>query len=436
MRKLNIAIKSDKVIWISVVLLAMISVVAVYSSSTYRSNYHNFDKTVVFWEQMKAVIMGLVCLCMAYIIPMRFYRFSAFAIFGICLAMLFALIIPNPFRVYVNGAYRAIKIFGYPIQVFEFVKIGVIFYMAKAVELWQDSLCTFKDYFLKLLMPLLIVALLVMANSFSTAFMIVVIGFVVMFVMGIKLKYLALSICGFVALLAILFASYNLIFADKIASKSVKELNVVESLFNRYGTVQSRVFTHFQDKTIITPEMEKMEKDKEFQIENAKIAISEGGFFGKGPGKSTQRFILPMAFSDFIYASIIEEYGLWMGAGIILIYLIFFFRCIRITSKCTTPFAQTMVFGLSFLIVFQAFLHICVNVGIIPVTGHTLPLISHGGNAYIAFCIAFGVILSVSKQVNKQKLLQEQEALQQDTKPIETNSSSGESTTQDETITQ
>ncbi len=401
----RIKLRGDKLIWMFVVLLAMISIVSVFSSSTYLANKYNVSKVQIFVQQIRSVGMGLVLLVIAYFIPMKWYRALAFFAFAISIVMLLMLIIPNQFRVYYNGAFRALKIKGYTIQVFEIAKVGMILYLAKAMELWQDSINTFKDFFIKLLLPILAVSLLIMSNSFSTAILIVSISFLVMWFMGIKVKYLLLSCVGFLVLLLLMFAAYNLFFANKIVNKKASELNAVEYLFNRYGTVQSRIFNHFDNKGVATAEMEKEDKDKDFQITNAKIAISEGGLIGKGPGKSTQRFILPMAFSDFIYASIIEEYGLIMGCIIILIYLMFLFRCIRITMKCNTPFAQALVIGLSFLIVLQAFLHISVNVGIIPVTGHTLPLISHGGNAYAIFCAAFGMILSVSKQVNKQERL-------------------------------
>ncbi|MCF0177923.1 MAG: FtsW/RodA/SpoVE family cell cycle protein, partial [Bacteroidales bacterium] len=139
------------------------------------------------------------------------------------------------------------------------------------------------------------------------------------------------------------------------------------------------------------------------QSDNAKIAIAEGGIFGKGPGRSTQRFSLSMAFSDFIFAFIVEESGLIGGIFVIMLYLIFLFRCIAISYRCRALFSQTLVLGLSFLIATQAFLHILVNVRLLPITGHTLPLVSHGGTAYLVLSIAFGMILSVSRTLDDQR---------------------------------
>ena len=136
------------------------------------------------------------------------------------------------------------------------------------------------------------------------------------------------------------------------------------------------------------------------------MAISEGGIFGKGPGKSTQRYSLSMAFSDFIYAFIVEEYGLLGGGFVILLYLIFLFRCIRLCQRCKATYSSVLIVGLAFLITTQAFLHILVNVRILPITGHTLPLISHGGTAYLVLSGAFGMILSVNKQLEKQDALE------------------------------
>ena len=132
------------------------------------------------------------------------------------------------------------------------------------------------------------------------------------------------------------------------------------------------------------------------------VAISEGGLFGKGPGNSTQRYSLSMAFSDFIFAFIVEEYGLAGGSLIIALYIILLFRCIRLTTRCNTSFSSALVTGLSYMIIIQAFIHILVNVRLIPITGQTLPLVSHGGTAYLAMSGAVGMILSVNKQLDKQ----------------------------------
>ena len=196
-----------------------------------------------------------------------------------------------------------------------------------------------------------------------------------------------------------------------------EEPALVGKFFNRFETATNRIVNFVEAKKEVDKDAEATmteaerlrEQDSKRQAENAKIAIHEGGIFGKGPGKSTQRYSLSMAFSDFIYAFIVEEYGLVGGIFVILIYLIFLFRCITIANRCETIFPAALVLGLAFLIATQAFLHILVNVGLMPVTGHTLPLISHGGTAYMVLSGAFGILLSISKQLDKQDEIKHKE---------------------------
>jgi cell division protein FtsW len=147
--------------------------------------------------------------------------------------------------------------------------------------------------------------------------------------------------------------------------------------------------------------------DKTFQADMAKIAVASVGVFGKGPGNSTQRNLLPHPYSDFIYAIIIEEWGFLGGLAVLMLYVWFFTRCIMLSKSCTTTFSSMMVIGLSILITSQALLHICVNVGLLPVTGHTLPLISLGGTSLIIMSGAFGMILSVSRTIENVKSKEE-----------------------------
>lgn len=206
----------------------------------------------------------------------------------------------------------------------------------------------------------------------------------------------------FIAVL-MMFLTYHAFFAGRPQRLE----SGVGKLFNRFGTVEGRLTAHFQKEEEDLENLSRTEQqqlmDKDRQSENAKVAISEGGIFGKGPGKSTQRYSLSMAFSDFIYAFIVEEYGLLGGIFVILLYLIFLFRCIRLCQRCKATYSSVLIAGLSFLITTQAFLHILVNVRILPITGHTLPLISHGGTAYLVLSGAMGMILSVSRHLEKKE---------------------------------
>ena len=256
---------------------------------------------------------------------------------------------------------------------------------------------------------------MVMANSFSSALLFGVISILLLFFMNVNIKHLGITAgIGILVVLA-MFGIYSLFFSNKGQAESEKTGSVAK-VFNRFGTASNRIVNFFDAKKDLEEAeaaMSDAERQKHLdgqrQAINAKVAIHEGGIIGKGPGKSTQRYSLSMAFSDFIYAFIVEEYGLLGGIFVIMIYLIFIFRCITIAFRCETIFSGALVLGLAFLIATQAFLHIMVNVGLMPVTGHTLPLISHGGTAYMVLSGAFGIILSVSKQLDKQDEIRRKE---------------------------
>ena len=231
-------------------------------------------------------------------------------------------------------------------------------------------------------------------GSFSSAVFTAMICLVILWINKINWRYLALTIAGGIAVLGICYGLYKL------------TENNEHPLFERFETAESRIdsFLHPADEEVaikMTEEEKQAAIDAERQSENAKIAIHEGGIIGKGPGKSTQRYTLSMAFSDFIYAFIIEEYGSIVGIFVMFLYIWLFARCARLAAKCKTTFAGTTVFGLGLLTTFQALMHIYVNIRMIPITGHTLPLVSHGGTAFIIFSGIFGVILSVSKSIQE-----------------------------------
>jgi cell division protein FtsW len=412
MGRLKIRLQGDRIIWILVLCLAIISLLAVFSSSTFLANKAGVSKLYILQEQLISVSIGLAALLVCYLIPMRFYRFLAFPVFGITVVMLVLLFIIPDVR---NEAARGIKLFGRTIQVFEFAKVGLILYIAKALELWENSLTRYKDFLLKILLPVGIVCIMVMANSFSSALLFGVISILLLFFMNVNIKHLGITAgIGILVVLA-MFGIYSLFYNNKSHAEGEKSGSVAK-VFNRFSTATNRIVNFFDAKeemeeaaTAMTPAARQRHLDGQRQAINAKVAIHEGGIIGKGPGKSTQRYSLSMAFSDFIYAFIVEEYGLLGGIVVILIYLIFLFRCITIANRCETIFPGALVLGLAFLIATQAFLHIMVNVGLMPVTGHTLPLISHGGTAYMVLSGAFGIILSVSKKLDKQDEIKRKE---------------------------
>ena len=404
-----IRIRGDKGLWIIAILFAMISIASVFSASSFLAREGGVSKTMVFLRQTASVMMGFVAMFICYHLPMRFYRRFAFTLFA--LSFLGLCLLFTPLRSEANGAVRGLKIGPVTVQVFEIAKIGVILYLARAIELWEYSLFTFKDFFLRLALPIFAVCLLVLCNSFSSAILIGFVSVLMLIFMDIKWKYI-FSMIGIVMLaVGMLYCIYLAAFKDH---PDRYDIPFAGNVFNRFETVENRIGRHFSGEKLDESQMTQAQRkewiDGHRQEINARIAISEGGISGKGPGKSTQRYYLSMAFSDFIYAFIVEEYGLLGGIGVIVLYLAFLLRCLRISSGCGTTFAGAMIVGIAFLYATQAMMHILVNVGILPITGHTLPLISHGGSAYAILGGAYGIILSVSK---RQQLQEEQKQQQQ-----------------------
>lgn len=397
-----IRLKGDKGIWIIVILFALISILSVFSASSFLASEGGVAKTKIFLEQSRSVCFGFLVLYVCYLIPLRWYRSLAFIVFGISVVMLVLLYI-KPCRVEVNGAVRGLKVFGKTVQVFEIAKVGLILYLARALEFWEYDLGTFKDFYIKIALPVFAVCALVVPNSFSSALLFGGVAMLVLIFMDVKWKYILSMVAVVIAVAALYYGTYCALFKGR----TMDEGSVAAKVFNRIPTVEKRVARFFSgeeetDFSQMSKEEQKEYIDENRQTINASVAISEGGIFGKGPGKSTQRYSLSMAFSDFIYAFIVEEYGLVGGLVVIALYVIFLFRCIRLCTRCKTIFSGALVVGISFLIITQAMLHILVNVGLMPVTGHTLPLISHGGTAYLVLSGAFGMILSVNKQLDKQ----------------------------------
>lgn len=381
----------DKVLWITVLILSMFSITGVYSASSYMASDLNVSKLEIFGKQFAFVLGGWGILLIACFIHPKYYRKYSYVLFAAGIALMLALFIPG-LRAEQNGAIRGIKFFGFTIQVFEIAKVAIIIYLARTLEI--SSIDSWKDYLLKLLVPIGLTCALVLRGSFSAALFIAMICFIILWVNRVKWKFLAATIA---AGIGIVLGGYGIYSATKHWDNPI---------FVRFGTAESRIEKFIEsakgeeiDRTSMSKSEYEAYLDENRQSENAKISIHEGGLLGKGPGKSTQRYALSMAFSDFIYAFLIEEYGSITGVFIMFLYIWLFARCAQLAVKCNSTFASTMVFGLGLLITCQALMHILVNVRLAPITGHTLPLVSHGGSAFLVFSGAMGMILSVSRAI-------------------------------------
>lgn len=374
-------IKGDKIIWIIFFLLALSSAVLVYSASgslAFKANTSNFPFLV---KQLKYLGIGFIGLYMCYKIPIGYYRLLAIPalIFSILLS-----IVMLGSSGSVNNAVRWMSIGSTTFQPTEIAKVAIVMYLARIIEISKFD--TFKEYIIRILIPVGIICVLMLVSSASTAIFLGIVSFTILYMAGIKGSYLWKSVgiagIGVVVILIIHFTT---------------------GAFSRLDTATSRITKYFQSeeaKEEMSEEKRREMEEKTFQADMAKIAISSVGITGKGPGKSTQRYVLPHAYSDYIYTIIIEEYGLFGGVLVLMLYLWLLYRCVVLIRRCTKLFTAIIVGGYGFLITSQAILHILVNVGILPVTGHTLPLISSGGTSIVMVCCMFGIILSVSRTID------------------------------------
>ena len=362
-------LKGDRAIWVIFLFFAMISLAVVYSASSalaYRGDTTPFS---IMLRQAGYFLAGFLMVLLCYKIPLRLYRR------GMLIAIIL-LAIPV-----ITHQLRTITIAGISIQPSEIAKIAIVLYLARVIEVSKFD--TFKEYALKILLPLGIACLLCLLGSVSATLIICFVSFIILICSKIPKKFVLWTI-------PIVIGAVSLVFV----------IHTFTGVFSRIDTFTARVERHFSgdEEEMSAAELQELE-DKQFQERQAREAIQLGGILGRGPGNSIKRDILPNAYDDYIYSIIVEEYGLIGGALVIFLYLWFFYRCLRIAASCRKDFSLITVLGLSTLITLQAFLHIFVNTGIIPVTGQTLPMISRGGSSLIIMSSAFGIILSVNRTI-------------------------------------
>ena len=367
--------KGDRIIWGLVVIFMIYSLLAVYSSSVgvafmkYEGNTTYFLRT-----QFLMLALSLVIIVVIHYLPYRIY-FSLAGLFLIISAGL--LILTFAFGSRVNEATRWLVIpgTGFSLQTSDVAKVALVLYLARSLAKFQNELNNFMLVTRNFILPVGIICGLILPENLSTAMMIFGISLIIMFIGRVPFRFL-LTYVGIGVAGVILFAV----------------LLTMVSKANRVQVWKNRIEHFFSGAT---------DDDGDYQSNQAKIAISTGGLFGKAPGKSTQRNMLPQSNSDFIFAIIIEEYGLLFGAiPLILAYMILLFRGITIARKCETAFPAYMVMGLIVMIVIQAMLNMMVAVGLFPVTGQTLPMVSWGRTSVLMMSFSIGAILSVSRVVN------------------------------------
>ena len=367
--------KGDRAIWGLVTLFMFYSLLAVYSSSVGVAFMKYGGNTTYFLRsQFLMLMLGLVIIVVVHYLPYRIY----FLLAGVILIFAIGLLILTfAFGARVNEATRSLAIPGtsFRLQTSDVAKVALVLYLARTLAKYQDKLNNFMLATKYLFFPIAIVCSLIFKENLSTAVMIFGTSMIILYIGRVPfrflLAYVGMAVVGIVLLAMVL---------------------TVVTKDNRVQVWKNRIEHFFSGAA---------DEEGDYQSNQAYIAISTGGLFGKAPGKSTQRNMLPQSNSDFIFAIIIEEYGLLFGAiPLILAYMILLFRGIAIAKKCETAFPAYLVMGLIVMIVVQAMLNMMVAVGLFPVTGQTLPMVSWGRTSVLVMSFSIGAILSVSRVVN------------------------------------
>lgn len=393
--KLKRYIKGDKVIWLVIIILLVISLLSVYSSTgSLAYQYQGGDTVFYLMRQLRFILLGLVIIFFVHLIPYQiFSRLSVVALWVAFPLLILTLVAGQN----INDATRWLQIPGtsFTIQTSDFAKIALVMYLAKILSVNQNNISDFKGVFGKISLAIAGICVLILPANFSTAALVFLTAFTLMFVARIPIKYLALIVFSGIFAFAVFIGGAELLGKE-----------------GRTSTWKNRIETFASGE------------GDSYQADQAKVAIVQGGLFGKGPGNSTQRNLVPHPYSDFIYAIIIEEYGSVIGGILVLaLYLWLLYRTGLIIRRSKSTYGAFLAFGLAFGLVLQAFVNMAVAVGLVPVTGQTLPLVSMGGSSIIFTSMAAGMILSVSwgtdeSRLQKAEAQEESEGPDQEAQPV------------------
>lgn len=407
--KIGNIFKGDKVIWMVFFFLCMISIIEVYSaSSTLSYKSGNFMGPVI--KHMAILVGGVfVMICMLKVKCKYFKIVTPFMIFISIVLLLWVLLAGQS----TNGASRWISLVGIQFQPSEIAKGTLVLAVAQILSAMQNENGADKRAFKYILTISAIMIFPIMLENMSTAMLLCITIFFMMFIGRVPGKLLG-KLAGIV-LLTIVFAismvmllghdeeklaKTNDTFTEQVATEQPEKKNTVQKMFHRMDTWKARI-DHFLDTKPVSPE--EVDLDKDAQVAHANIAIASSNVMGKGPGNSVERDFLSQAFSDFIYAIIIEEMGVPGGLFVAFLYIILLFRTGRIANRCENNFPAFLAMGLAILLVTQALFNMAVAVGLAPVTGQPLPLISRGGTSSIINCMYVGIILSISRIAKKKE---------------------------------
>ncbi len=366
--------KGDRVIWLTVMLLSIFSILAVYSSTgTLAYKYQSGNTEYYLFKHTFILLFGFVLMYFAHLLKYTAYaRVSKIAILIAMPLLLLTLLMGTN----LNEASRwlTLPIVNLSFQTSDLAKLALIMFVARALSRKQEVIKDFRAAFVPIMVPVLITCGLILPANFSTAAVLFCTCVILMIIGRINLKYIG-------SLIGIAVVAFGLFI---IIAK-------VTGFEGRISTWEKRLNTFVND-----------DESGSYQSQQAKIAIASGQLFGKGPGNSSQRNFLPHPYSDFIYAIIIEEYGLAGGTLVVVLYLVLFYRAIKIAQASPRAFATFLAIGCAFSLTFQAMINMAVAVNLFPVTGQPLPMLSMGGTSIWFTSIAIGIILSVSRDYEKE----------------------------------
>ena len=377
MKELISKLKGDKVIWSFVALLALFSFMPVFSASSNLAYLgHGTGNTLGYLvKHLAHICIGFLIIYGVHRVPYHYFRaISKVALPVVWILLLYTLVKGTVIAGANASRWIQVPFIGISFQTSTLASVVLFIFVARYLSKTREEPLTFKSSLWELWLPVFVTLILILPANFSTTALIFAMILMLVFIGKYPLKYI-----GAIVGSGILFLAFFVLVAKAFPDSR---------FFSRVTTWESRIENFSTDKP----------DEDDYQIEKAKIAIASGKIYGLGPGKSVQKNFLPQSSSDFIYAIIVEEYGLIGGFGVLILYLLLLFRFVIASHKANTLFGKLVVVGLGFPMIFQAMVNMAVAVELLPVTGQTLPLISSGGSSIWMTCFALGIIISVTKK--------------------------------------
>ena len=399
--------KGDKVIWMVFFFLCIISIIEVYSASS-QLTYKGGNYVAPVLKHISILLMGIFFMVVTLNIKCKYFRIVLPLMLGLSFVALISVYIVGQMT---NGAHRWVTVMGIQFQPSEIAKGTLVLAVSQILSAMQTEKGADKQAFRYILTVCMFFIPLIMLENLSTAALLCIVVFMMMLIgrvpatqLGTLLGITTLFISGVFAMVMFFGTdrqrenSVSDVDTTQVVAENDKEESVVEKVFHRFDTWKARIDDFIYNKPL---KAEEVDLDKDGQWAHANIAIASSNITGKGPGNSEECDFLSQAFSDFIYAIIIEETGIFGAVFVAMLYIILLFRTGRIANRCENNFPAFLAMGLALLLVTQALFNMCVAVGLAPVTGQPLPLISKGGTSTIINCVYIGAILSISRSAKR-----------------------------------